>query len=1072
MSGSFFGNRRSRSQGSRLSHQNLFQFGDDAADDTTEENRTSFDELVHGSQRVPSPAAGIMSSSGAQKQPPRSYFHHAYYYGSPGHADTAQYSSQGVREQTAELAVFALSEVGSSVGSPPRHETPPQSHGTTGYDFESSEATNLEEVLYEESEPPPPDNSRITSSRPNGASALTELLRNPPPDGEVEARRGRVPAVGGNRIAPSPVDERTALLPKDAAAEVEQTHHACIHDLESQNTLLSRSWAKALEVLVWPKDNAMTVAKRIVHPGSWDKRSIWRRGVVEPIGYIPSVALGLLLNILDALSYGMILFPLAQPIFAGLGPDGISMFYVSCIVSQLVYSCGGSAFEGGIGSEMIEVVPFFHKMASTILAKVGEDNPNSVIATTILSYSISSIVTGLVFFSMGACRLGTLIGFFPRHILMGCIGGVGWFLVATGLEVSARLDGNLKYDMSTLQRLFQSDTVFLWITPLLLAILLTVWEKWKNHTYLVPFYFSTIFGVFYFFVAVIPSLQLDKLRQTGWVFEIPAADAPFYHFYSLYDFKAVDWKALAATVPAMFALTFFGVLHVPINVPALGFSTGVDNLDVDRELIAHGVSNALSGFAGSIQNYLVYTNSLLFIQAGGDSRIAGVMLALGTAVILIFGQAIVGYIPILVVGALIFYLGIALLGEGLYYTWGKVHRLEYLTIVAIVVTMGAWDFVIGIFVGILLACVSFVVQSSQKPAVRASYSGVEARSLVRRHPIHQRYLREAGRQIHVTKLAGYMFFGTIVSVENRIRASLGEDAFRDRPIRYLIIDLWHVTGIDYSAAEAFTRVNRVCTIMNVKMIMCGVTQDGEIGKSLRGVGLWGGGNDVQFFEDLNSALEFCENELLKVFYSHRDKMAKRSTQQCLDMPIQDTLSFTYDISFSSPRGSLLHQAAADTLTGRYSVAPLKWQKFQQPLLLILQTFQELTVKNEAFWAKASPYFERKEYLGGSILFSRGDQSNGFYLLEEGILRAEYDLPQGKYYESIVAGTTCGELPFFSETNRTATVIAERDCVTWLMDDRSWRALQGRYPDVALEVLRISLKLTSERMSAITSYVMS
>ena len=51
----------------------------------------------------------------------------------------------------------------------------------------------------------------------------------------------------------------------------------------------------------------------------------------------------------------------------------------------------------------------------------------------------------------------------------------------------------------------------------------------------------------------------------------------------------------------MFALTFFGILHVPINVPALGLSTGEDNVNVDRELIAHGVSNALSGLAGSIQ---------------------------------------------------------------------------------------------------------------------------------------------------------------------------------------------------------------------------------------------------------------------------------------------------------------------------------------------------------------------------------------------------------------------------------------------------------------------------------------
>ncbi len=39
--------------------------------------------------------------------------------------------------------------------------------------------------------------------------------------------------------------------------------------------------------------------------------------------------------------------------FADLGPDGISMFYISCIVSQLVYSLGGSIFKGGIGSEMV-----------------------------------------------------------------------------------------------------------------------------------------------------------------------------------------------------------------------------------------------------------------------------------------------------------------------------------------------------------------------------------------------------------------------------------------------------------------------------------------------------------------------------------------------------------------------------------------------------------------------------------------------------------------------------------------------------------------------------------------------
>jgi sulfate permease, SulP family len=49
----------------------------------------------------------------------------------------------------------------------------------------------------------------------------------------------------------------------------------------------------------------------------------------------------------------MILFPLGEEIFQNTGPDGIAMFYVSCIVSQLTFSLGGSSFAGGVGSEMV-----------------------------------------------------------------------------------------------------------------------------------------------------------------------------------------------------------------------------------------------------------------------------------------------------------------------------------------------------------------------------------------------------------------------------------------------------------------------------------------------------------------------------------------------------------------------------------------------------------------------------------------------------------------------------------------------------------------------------------------------
>lgn len=192
--------------------------------------------------------------------------------------------------------------------------------------------------------------------------------------------------------------------------------------------------------------------------------------------------------------------------------------------------------------------------------------------------------------------------------------------------------------------------------------------------------------------------------------------------------------------------------------------------------------------------------------------------------------------------------------------------------VIIVVTMGAWDFVIGIVIGIILACVNFVVQTAQKSAITATYSGQVAISTVRRHPLHVRFLKDAGKQTFVLKLAGFLFFGTIVSVEKRVRGLIEEETFKDRPIRFLVLDLTRVNGLDFSAAEAFTRLNRILWKRRVHMIISGIDVEGEVGISLQNVGLFEKENEVEIFETLNAALEYCENELLKVLYQRKDAM--------------------------------------------------------------------------------------------------------------------------------------------------------------------------------------------------------
>ncbi|KAJ2340997.1 hypothetical protein GGF43_006272, partial [Coemansia sp. RSA 2618] len=167
--------------------------------------------------------------------------------------------------------------------------------------------------------------------------------------------------------------------------------------------------------------------------------------LVMPLQYVPAVVLGLIMNLLDGLSYGLIAFPVSVPVFAKFGPVGFSMYMLSSAVAQFVFSGGASAFRGANGTMLIEAIPFLHAICSKVLAAVGAEQPERVVATTMAAYVLSTVLTGLVFFLLGFLRIGVLVDFFPRHILVGCIGGVGYFLLQTGMEVTSRLQLRLSW---------------------------------------------------------------------------------------------------------------------------------------------------------------------------------------------------------------------------------------------------------------------------------------------------------------------------------------------------------------------------------------------------------------------------------------------------------------------------------------------------------------------------------------------------------------------------------------------------------------------------------------------------
>jgi SulP family sulfate permease len=146
-------------------------------------------------------------------------------------------------------------------------------------------------------------------------------------------------------------------------------------------------------------------------------------------------------------------------------------------------------------------------------------------------------------------------------------------------------------------------------------------------------------------------------------------------------------------------------------------------------------------------------------------------------------------------------------------------------------------------------------------------------STVRRPGAHRAYIREVSRQTTILRLQGtffftivaldrhfnflllgFLFFGTITYVEETIKNIIEDPSWQRRPVRFLVVDLTLVGGVDMSSAEAFVRVHRMLSAKNVILVFCGFDLESAIGKALESVGVLGA-DFVELFSTFNDAME-------------------------------------------------------------------------------------------------------------------------------------------------------------------------------------------------------------------------
>jgi SulP family sulfate permease len=283
-------------------------------------------------------------------------------------------------------------------------------------------------------------------------------------------------------------------------------------------------------------------------------------------------------------------------------------------------------------------------------------------------------------------KLGKIVYFFPQHVLVGCIGGIGVFILLTAIEVTT----NTTFDPLDIDswRTLVENFHLLWVVLAFEGTLrFLMWASQDKHgrpkfQLLSPLFYILITPTFYSGLWAC-GISLEQARMLGYFFPSTVLesssessvgifqDPRLLDIFTLIDLRTVSWMAVLESTGTMIALAAFSLIHVPINIPAFAISTDVET-DMNAELIAHGWSNAISGIFGGLQNYMTYSNSVLYAKTGGKGLVSSIATVVLTAGLFVVGPYLCDYLPRCMAGTLLLHIGVDLVLEGVYDSWGQV----------------------------------------------------------------------------------------------------------------------------------------------------------------------------------------------------------------------------------------------------------------------------------------------------------------------------------------------------------------------------------------------------------------
>jgi len=529
-------------------------------------------------------------------------------------------------------------------------------------------------------------------------------------------------------------------------------------------------------------------------------------------------------------------------------PSGIGIYLVAASLTLAILALRAGV-RGVVGSVQDAAVPVLAIVASSA-ALDAFGGVDQAFLTVVAATMIVTLLTALTFLLLGTFRLGNLARFIPYPVVGGFLAGTGWLLMKGGLAVAASTDPQL----GTIGQFVDPFELVRWIPALAFGVVLLVATRVVRRALVIPA--VLVLGMVGFAIGVlVTGSSIQEAREGLWLL------GPFHatRLWQPWTYRALtssgtDWSAVVHQVPGIATAVFVAVIGCLFNVGGVELLLHTD-LDSNRELRDAGLVNVVSGLFGGIPGYHALSLTALGQQMAVDGRGAGLVAALVPLATVLFGASLVGLIPRMIVGGVLVFVGLSLLVAWIVDMRRSLPLGEYLITLTIVLTIATKGILTGLEVGLILAVILFAVNYGRIDLVRDVAFGTTFRSNVDRPSGDRVILEGLADRVQILRLNGFVFFGTASGLLERIRKRV-----ESGPIRFLLIDLRRVTGVDASGVFAFRKVALLAEANGFEIVFAGVPD--RVQAQLRHGGLIASDGVVRFEPDLDHALQRSEDELL------------------------------------------------------------------------------------------------------------------------------------------------------------------------------------------------------------------